>query len=269
MSRKHTLLRLHVTSCIVLLGANLKGCESSKKQLATQTALAATATFEALPTATPTRTSTTIPTQTLTPTETPTETSTPTKTVTVAPAETEIPANWAEKYFIPHDQEETIRNNGGIIVTEDMKISEYKNIEVTRPGQYYAICDITAFKEFMKKNPDQIFIRFVVNPKQPMGKLCSNAYASRKAVEKDLKSYYPSEDDATIQGLIDKHIQISEAMLENTPDEPFLWDLYYVLQTGNPRSHPDVKWGLFTVTPDGKAGKYITSILIPTPTTTP
>lgn len=78
--RRQVIVRLCVTTCIGIGGAILSGCGPSKDQLATQTAIGLTATFEAAPTVTPTPTSTATLTSTPTVTRTPTSTSTPTKT---------------------------------------------------------------------------------------------------------------------------------------------------------------------------------------------
>jgi len=95
-----------------IVGILLVGCGPSKDQLATQTAIAATATFEALPTSTSTQTLTDIPTSTLTPTKTPI----PTKTETVTP--TNFPDNWKDAFFIPVEKEQELRDKGAIILTD-------------------------------------------------------------------------------------------------------------------------------------------------------
>ena len=83
---------LRVISYVVIVGMLLVRCGSFKGQLVTQTAIAATATLEAMPTVTSTLTS--ISTLMLTPAETwkPTPTPTPTKTLTVSPTESSTPS---------------------------------------------------------------------------------------------------------------------------------------------------------------------------------
>ena len=131
--------RLFTTFFLFVAGMFLLGCGTSKEQLATQTAIAATATFEALPTATPTITLT--PTSTVTPTATmtftPTMISTPTITPTATTGRIEgiVFLTDVDKTIIPLSAQIILESKTAKVETETDAQGYYSFPEL-EPGQY-------------------------------------------------------------------------------------------------------------------------------------
>ena len=127
--------RLFTTLFLFVVGMFLAGCGPSKEQLATQTAIAATATFEALPTATPTITLTHTPT--ITPTATMTFTPTMTSTPTITPKAT---TGRIEGRVFLTDVDKTIIPLSAQITLNSVKIETdaqgYYSFPELEPGQY-------------------------------------------------------------------------------------------------------------------------------------
>ena len=131
--------RLFTTLFLFVVGMFLAGCGPSKEQLAAQTAIAATATFEALPTATPTITLT--PTPTVTPTATMTFTPIMTSTPTITPTATtgriegRVFLTDIDKTIKPLSAQITLISNTDRIETETDAQGYYFFPEL-EPGQY-------------------------------------------------------------------------------------------------------------------------------------
>jgi len=131
--------RLFTTLFLFIVGMFLAGCGPSKEQLAAKTAIAATATFEALPTAMPTITLT--PTPTVTPTATMTFTPTMTSTPTITPTATtgmiegRIFLTDVDKTIIPLPAQITLISNTARVETETDAQGYYSFSEL-KPGQY-------------------------------------------------------------------------------------------------------------------------------------
>jgi len=236
------------------MGIFLLGCGPSQEQLATQTASAATATFEALPTATPTATSTPTATPTQTPTVTPTKkpTKTPTETPTATPTEKPFTI---DQFFIPITQREEILANGGIIITESMKPSEMNALEVTRPGQYYAICKGKNFKNNVFDRSKNIFSGFIIDWKDPQGKVCGFTTYTIKSLKKDLSGYsFPAQTHDQKLAQIER---MSDEMLDLMPDGHFLADLYYGFGLFESLKDGEHYFARFVALPYAEAGKKI------------
>ena len=127
--------RLFKNFVLFLVGMFLVGCGTSKEQLAAQTAIAATGTFEALPTATLTFTLT--PTSTITPTATMTFTPTMTSTPTITPSAT---SGRIEGRVFLTDVDKTIIPLSAQITLNSVKIETdaqgYYSFPELEPGQY-------------------------------------------------------------------------------------------------------------------------------------
>ena len=127
--------RLFTTLFLFVVGMFLAGCGPSKEQLAAQTAIAATATFEALPTATPTITLTPTPTvtsmATMTFTPTMTSTSTITPTATTGRIEGRVFLVDVDKTIIPLPAQITLDR----VKTETDALGYY-SFPGLEPGQY-------------------------------------------------------------------------------------------------------------------------------------
>jgi hypothetical protein len=131
--------RLFTTLFLFVVGMFLAGCGPSKEQLAAQTAIAATATFEALPTTTPTITLT--PTPTVTPTATMTFTPIMTSTPTITPTATtgriegRVFLTDIDKTIKPLSAQIILRSNTARVETETDAQGYYSFPEL-EPGQY-------------------------------------------------------------------------------------------------------------------------------------
>jgi len=239
-----------------IVGILLVGCGPSKDQLATQTAIAATATFEALPTSTSTQTLTDIPTSTLTPTKTPI----PTKTETVTP--TNFPDNWKDAFFIPVEKEQELRDKGAIILT-DLPVEQWKDLKITGPGQVYVDCNGKRMKNSMPKSS---YLSEIKIDRMHYG----NAVCIVGAyTEQELRDVYekkaPSANAERIQQLTDKYIRLSKAMYSQLPDDYFYLDAYLALDLWiNPEYIDDLNWLLLSVSnEDNSLDAYIKTILLP------
>jgi hypothetical protein len=259
MRIRQVLLRLHVTFCIVFLGTTLIGCNQSKDQLSTQTAIAATATFEALPTPTPTRTPTAIPTPTLTPTETPTKIPTPTETATVTP--TKFLANWKDEFFIPLEKEQELRDKGAIILA-DLPVEQWKDLKITGPGQVYVECNLTGMKNQIPKTD---YLAQIKIDRMHYGKaVCIIAAYPEQQIYDYYKEIAPLANSERLQQLTDKHKRLSKAMYSQIPDGLYYLDAYVALHLWvDPNNIDSLNWLLLGVSnEDNSLDTYIKTIPI-------
>jgi len=153
-----------------------------------------------------------------------------------------------EQFFIPIDRHDDLRAKGAIIINDDLKPSEFKTLEVTRPGQYYAVCDMTGFKDYLKKHPDTYMVGFLIDWTRPLGSnVCYPGYMTEKQLKDSLREYYPNISDSQLEKLHNKELRISRAVADTLPDGMFYADLYYSLQYSfySDQNNPTIKWALW------------------------